>query len=119
MVIHHEGLELRATTHKTAMPSKLAKLTDHVLFRSEKLAARYARRRIPMATLYEAYFDGDLDIPGDMQQFIADRQQLVSYQIERRHLEWLLTHFVPEALIHAKANSSMASRSIADFKFEI
>src|SRR5687768_11804278 len=100
MVLHYESAEVNAGPLKKAQPSKLARLTDHVTFRDPKLAARYARGRIPMATLYEAYFDGDLDIPGDIQQFIAQREHLVSYQIERRHLEWLVTHFLPEALIH-------------------
>src|SRR5690349_9102697 len=99
MVLHHEGVQPHAAARASAESSKPGKLTDHILFRNETLAARYAHRRMPMATLYEAYFDGDLDIPGDIQQFIAQREQLVNYRIERRHLEWLVTHFLPEALI--------------------
>src|SRR6187551_2132085 len=78
------------------MPQPTPKLTDHVSFKKDGLAARYAQRRIPMATLYEAYFDGDLDIPGDIYQLLQERQSLVSYRIERRHLEWVATNFLPE-----------------------
>ena len=41
-------------------------LTDYVTFNNRKLAERYANTRIPMSTLYEAYFDGAIDIPGDI-----------------------------------------------------
>lgn len=114
MVLHHEGVALQAAARESAGPSKLEKLTDHILFRDEKLAARYAQGRMPMATLYEAYFDGDLDIPGDIQRFIAQREHLVSYRIERRHLGWLLTHFLPEALIHTQQQDTRIVREHYD-----
>ncbi|MEY2931690.1 MAG: hypothetical protein RL033_2439 [Pseudomonadota bacterium] len=114
MVLHYEGLEVNAGAPKKARPSKVSKLTDHISFRDPKLAARYARGRMPMATLYEAYFDGDLDIPGDIQQFIAQREQLVSYRIERRHLEWLVTSFLPEALIHTQGQDTRIVRDHYD-----
>jgi cyclopropane fatty-acyl-phospholipid synthase-like methyltransferase len=56
-----------------------------------------------MATLYEAYFDGDLDIPGDIFEFLRKRDELVTYTITRRHLSWALTKFVPEVLVHSKS----------------
>ena len=37
---------------------------------------KYQNARIPMADLYEAYFDGDIDIPGDIYAFLR-RPQLV------------------------------------------
>ena len=37
-------------------------LSDYVVFNDKKLARKYAHSRIPMATLYEAYFDGAIDI---------------------------------------------------------
>jgi len=53
-------------------------LTDFVTFKNPRLAARYAQRRIPMATLYEAYFDGEVDIPGDLYAFLRKRDLFVS-----------------------------------------
>jgi sphingolipid C9-methyltransferase len=114
MVLHYEGLEVNAAARKNAPPIQRSKLTEHITFRDKKLAARYTRRRMPMATLYEAYFDGDLDIPGDIRQFIAQREQLVSYRIERRHLEWLVTHFLPEALIHTQQQDTRIVREHYD-----
>jgi hypothetical protein len=42
-------------------------------FKDQKLAARYARRPIPISVLYEAYFDEALDIPGDIYAFLRNR----------------------------------------------
>jgi len=96
------------------MPQPLPKLTDHISFKKNNLAARYAQRRIPMATLYEAYFDGDIDIPGDIYQLLQERQALVSYRIERRHLEWVATNFLPEVLIHSKKQDTRIVREHYD-----
>jgi cyclopropane fatty-acyl-phospholipid synthase-like methyltransferase len=92
----------------------MPKLTDHVAFHDQSLAARYANGRIPMATLYEAYFDGDVDIPGDIQRFIEQRAELVSYRIERRHIAWLVTHFLPEALLHTQRQDTRIVREHYD-----
>jgi cyclopropane fatty-acyl-phospholipid synthase-like methyltransferase len=67
-----------------------------------------------MATLYEAYFDGALDIPGDIRRFIAEREQLVSYRIERRHLEWLATRFLPQTLLHTQRQDTRIVREHYD-----
>ncbi len=114
MVLHYERAEVNAAATKKARSSAPSKLTDFIQFHDEKLAARYARGRIPMATLYEAYFDGALDILGDIRQLIAQRERLVSYQIERRHLEWLVTHFLPEALIHSQQQDTRIVREHYD-----
>ena len=39
---------------------RMTALSDYVVFNDAKLARRYANRRIPMTTLYEAYFRGDV-----------------------------------------------------------
>jgi sphingolipid C9-methyltransferase len=80
----------------------MSELTDFVTFNNRRLAARYAKRRIPMATLYEAYFDGDLDIPGDMFAFLRNRDLFVNYRLTGKHLTWAVTHFLPEVAIHSK-----------------
>jgi hypothetical protein len=114
MVLQNESVEASAGARKTTRSSGPVKLTDHVTFRDTKLAARYAHGPMPMATLCEAYFDGDLDIPGDIQEFIAQRKHLVSYRIERRHIEWLVTHFLPEALIHTQQQDTRIVREHYD-----
>src|SRR5215510_3300787 len=125
MLVQHDPVEVnggarqnlgkRARDRARALEaSPSAQLSDHVVFHEPGLAARYARGRMPMATLYEAYFDGALDIPGDMRRFIAERDQLVSYRIERRHLEWLATRFLPQALLHTQRQDTRIVREHYD-----
>jgi sphingolipid C9-methyltransferase len=80
----------------------MTSLTDHVVFNDRKLARRYATSRIPMATLYEAYFDGDVDIPGDVFAFLRNRNLFVKYTLTPEHFRWAVTNFVPEVAIHSK-----------------
>jgi sphingolipid C9-methyltransferase len=92
----------------------MSKLSDHVVFNDKRLAARYEKGRIPMATFYEAYFDGKIDIPGDIYALLDQRRDLVKYRIERRHIEWLATHFLPEALIHSQKQDTRIVREHYD-----
>ena len=85
-------------------------LTDYVTFNSRRLAARYADGRIPISTLYEAYFDGDIDIPGDIYALLRDRDLFVKYTLTPKHLKWAVTNFVPEVAIHSKAQDERIVR---------
>ena len=78
-------------------------LNDAIVIHDKKLAARYRRKPMPVATLYEAYFDGAIDIKGDTLEFLRGRQGKVSYRLTRKHLSWAVTNFVPEVAIHSKA----------------
>lgn len=78
-------------------------LTDYVVFHDRALERKYGGdRRIPIATLYEAYFDGALDIVGDLNEFLRDRNHFVTYSLTFRHLSWAFTNFIPEVTIHSK-----------------
>jgi sphingolipid C9-methyltransferase len=92
----------------------MARLTDYVVFNDPKLAARYADRQIPMSTLYEAYFDGDIDIPGDLPAFLRARNLFVTYRLTQAHLKWAVTNFVPEVAIHSKAQDRRIVREHYD-----
>jgi cyclopropane fatty-acyl-phospholipid synthase-like methyltransferase len=66
------------------------------------LAARYATRAIPMATLLEAYLDGDVDIP-DIDAFLDARHDAVAFTLTAEHVKFLVTRMIPEWLIHSRA----------------
>lgn len=92
----------------------MPKLTDHIVFNDKKLAQKYANKRMPMAHLYEAYFDGDIDIPGDIYAFLENRHQYVTNTLTQDHFKWAFTHFVPEALIHSKSQDERIVREHYD-----
>ena len=86
-------------------------ITDHVVFNDKKLAQRYVSRPIPISVLYEAYFDGDIDIPGDMMAFLRQRNLFVKYTLTPQHLRWMLTNFVPEVAIQPKKSTGGTTSS--------
>jgi cyclopropane fatty-acyl-phospholipid synthase-like methyltransferase len=89
-------------------------LTDFVTFKDPGLATRYSKRRIPMATLYEAYFDGDVDLPGDLFTFLRKRDLFVKYSLTWKHLSWAVTNFLPEIAIHSKSQDRRIVREHYD-----
>jgi sphingolipid C9-methyltransferase len=92
----------------------MPRLTDYVVFNDQTLARRYANKPIPMATLYEAYFDGDLDIPGDIYALLRNRHDFVNWSFTREHLRWAVTNFIPEVVIHSKSQDQRIVREHYD-----
>jgi cyclopropane fatty-acyl-phospholipid synthase-like methyltransferase len=92
----------------------MTRLTDHVIFHDKQLEKRYANARIPMATLYEAYFDGAIDIPGDIYALLRDRNQFVNYRLTAQHVKWAVTNFIPEVAIHSKQQDERIVREHYD-----
>lgn len=76
--------------------------SDYIVFNDRKLERAWADRPVPMSTLYEAYFDGAIDIPGDLYAFLRQRNELVKYSLTWAHLRWAVTNFIPEVTIHSK-----------------
>ena len=89
-------------------------LSDHVVFNDEKLARKYASDPIPISLLYESYFDGSIDIPGDLVAFLANRSDFVKHTITRQHLQWAVTNFVPEMVAHSREADARAARELYD-----
>jgi len=69
---------------------------------------------MPMATLYEAYFDGALDIPGDIYALLRNRHDFVTWSLTREHLRWAVTNFIPEVAIHSKKQDQRIVREHYD-----
>jgi sphingolipid C9-methyltransferase len=92
----------------------MSNLTDHVVFNDEKLAKKYRSGPMPMSALYEAYFDGDLDIRGDIFDLLRNRSAFVKYTITRQHLQWAVTNFVPDIVAHTRAQDEKLVRDLYD-----
>lgn len=92
----------------------MSNLTDFVLFRDSKLASKYSpSSKLPMTTLFEAYLDGKLDIP-DMDAFLDARADLVKYSLTEDHVKFFFTRFIPEVVIHSKAQDERIVRDHYD-----
>lgn len=91
----------------------MSDLSEFVVFNDEKLAKKYANAPIPVSVLYEGYFDGEIDITGDIFEFLRERQTHVKYTITRQHLQWAVTNFVPD-MVHSKSQDEKLLREVYD-----
>lgn len=89
-------------------------LSDFVVFNDRALEAKYSRERIPMSVLYEAYFDGAIDIPGDIYELLAHRDLFVKYTLTPLHFKWAVTNLIPEVAIHSKEQDKRIVREHYD-----
>lgn len=80
----------------------MGKLNDYVVFHDAKLARKYESDRIPIDTLWEAYFDGGVDIPGDIYRLLEDRHAITKHPFTPEHVKYFVSKFVPELVVHSK-----------------
>ncbi len=101
--------------HDEAPSAELRRgIERHLRFHDAKLAERFAKGKVPMTTLYEKYFDGEVDIVGDIYEFLDDRDKYVSYRFTWDHITWFFKNFVPEVTIHSKAQDERIVRAHYD-----
>jgi sphingolipid C9-methyltransferase len=114
----HEIVSLNGSTSHPARrrdnPPAMSKLTDYVVFHDQKLAAKFANGRMPIDTLWEAYFDGALDIPGDIYKLLEDRHVVAKHPFTKEHVKYFVTKFVPETIVHSKAYDTKLVRDTYD-----
>lgn len=91
----------------------MARLSDYVVFKDDRIERRHKARPLSMAELHEAYLDGSLDIP-DLAAFLDARSELVDFRITSGHLRFLITRMLPEWLIHSKSQDQRIVRDHYD-----
>jgi cyclopropane fatty-acyl-phospholipid synthase-like methyltransferase len=97
------------------MKTDLKRLKDYVRFNDPKLEARYADDKIPMSELIESYFAGEVDITGDLEELLRNKDLFVKYSlVTKKHMEFLLTRFIPEVAIHSKKQDERIVRAHYD-----
>jgi cyclopropane fatty-acyl-phospholipid synthase-like methyltransferase len=79
----------------------MTQLLDVVVFNESGLARRYAKRRMPMATLLEAYLDGALDVP-DVDALLDARHDVTTFDLTADHVKFAVTRMIPEWLVHSR-----------------
>jgi len=60
------------------------------------------KTKIPMETWFEAYFDGKLDINGDMLEILEHRFDWAKFVFTLSQAKFFLTQWVPETLWHSR-----------------
>lgn len=120
-------MSAQPTTHETSRKTPSAKeppesgklpqqggIDRFLRFHDAKLAEKFARGKVPMTTLYEAYFDGEVDLVGDIYEFLDERDRYVKYALTSEHVRFFFKNFIPEVAIHSKAQDERIVRGHYD-----
>jgi cyclopropane fatty-acyl-phospholipid synthase-like methyltransferase len=90
------------------------RLTDYMEFKDASLAGKYEGRKIPIGTLHEAYFDGKVDLVGDLHEMLRHRTLFTDYSITADQLRFVVTRLLPEVAIHSKSQDERIVRDHYD-----
>ncbi len=77
-------------------------VTDFLIFDDPKLKQKWAKKKIPMSDVYEAYIEGRVDIPPEKwEEFFNTRNETLTFRLTESHVNWGVTHFLPHVTIHS------------------
>jgi sphingolipid C9-methyltransferase len=63
----------------------------------------FGRAKIPMETFHEMYFNGDVDVNGDMLDTLEYRHDWVSFRFTMSLFWFFLTGMMPEVIMHTRS----------------
>lgn len=79
-------------------------LNDLVTFNDSSLKQKWSGKKVAFSDVYEAYIDGEIDIPADhWDEFFNSRHDTMSFRLTDSHIKWAVTNFLPEVSIHSRA----------------
>ena len=91
-------------------PSSSSTLSTYFTLKDNDFGRRWRGQKVPILTLYEAYFAGDIDLapspsggPADLLTALYERDGYARYVIEWQHVTFFFTKFIPELLSHSRS----------------
>jgi hypothetical protein len=78
------------------------KVDDYLEIKNAKYKMYNGTNKIPMETFFEAYFDGDIDIKGDMLETLEGRYDWAAFTFTLSQAKFFLSQWVPETLWHSR-----------------
>lgn len=102
---------------RSTHPAKNSNLSEFFEFNDASFEASYGRSnsgRVPIETLYEAYFAGKVDLKGDLLETLYERTSYSRFAFTFNHLKFFLFQFLPEVLIHSQKQDVVQVRDHYD-----
>jgi len=89
------------------------KLSDYIEFKDASTAREYTDR-MPMERFYELYFDGKINIRGDMLDVLENRHDWAKFNFTFGHFKFFLQNLLPEAVFHTRSQDESQVREHYD-----
>jgi cyclopropane fatty-acyl-phospholipid synthase-like methyltransferase len=90
-------------------------LEAYIEFKDAEFAAQYKNAtKIPMETLFEAYFDQKVSFKGDMLQCLERRHDFASFALTWSQFKFFVFQWIPETLWHSRSQDENQVRDHYD-----
>ncbi|KAK3605101.1 hypothetical protein CHS0354_000768 [Potamilus streckersoni] len=88
---------------------------EQVVCKSSDTAERYKfGKQVPMETFISDYINSKIDVTGDFEEFLYNRNAFVDYTLTPNHFKFFFSRMIPEVLIHSKKQDERIIRSHYD-----
>lgn len=79
-------------------------MEHYLTFHKEADKLKYrGRGKIPMETFHEMYFNGEVDVNGDMLEIMEHRHDWASFRFTISLYWFFLTGMIPEVIMHTRS----------------
>jgi hypothetical protein len=90
---------------KAKLPGK--RIEEYLTFHKEEDREKYyGKNKIPMHTFHEKYFDGEVDIKGDMLDVLEYRHDWSSFRFTIGLMVYFVTGMMPEVIMHTRSQGT-------------
>ncbi|KAJ7083660.1 cyclopropane fatty acid synthase domain-containing protein [Mycena belliarum] len=74
----------------------------------------YGKNKIPMQVFHDAYFEGKIDIKGDMLDLLEQRHDWANFSFTMEMFRYVFMEFIPEVIVHSKSQDEEQVRDHYD-----
>ena len=91
------------------------KIADFVRVKKNSLTRRYQQKTVPITRVVEDYIAGDIDLTVDtFAELLKHKHEIFDFKFVSSHYSFLLTKFLPQVIIHSKAQDTRIAQDHYD-----
>jgi cyclopropane fatty-acyl-phospholipid synthase-like methyltransferase len=95
--------------------SSIIKISDFVRVKKNSLTRRYQQKTVPITRVVEDYIVGDIDLTVDtFAELLKHKHEIFDFKFVSSHYSFLLTKFLPQVIIHSKAQDTRIAQDHYD-----
>lgn len=91
------------------------KIADFVTVNKKSLNRRYSKKKVPITRVVEDFIAGDIDLKADtFDELLKHKHEIFEFKFVSSHYSFFLTKFLPQVLIHSKAQDTRIAQDHYD-----
>lgn len=95
-------------------------MQHYLQFHRESDRFKYrGQNKIPLETFHEMYFDGHVDVKGDMLEALEYRHDWASFRFTLSLFKFFLTGMVPEVVFHTRSQGKIRLSNFQELSADI